>query len=67
MRSFDRRAGDHHRGRASVVSDWQMGVVWLQGVCRPAEHAADVICVVSASIEVGVIADLHGQVHRRFR
>ena len=67
MRSFDGRARYHHGRCSAMVSDWQMCVVWLQGVRGPAKHAADVMCVVAAGVEVGIVPNVHGQVHRHLR
>ena len=63
MGPLDGRAGDDDGRGAPVVADGQVCVVWLQGVRWSAEHAADVVGVVSAGVEVGVVAYLHRQVH----
>lgn len=40
-----------------------MLVVWLQGVLGAAEQHADIVGVVLAGVEVGIVADLQREVH----
>ncbi len=47
-----------------MVSHRQMGVVRLQGIVGSSEQTAHVEGVVLARVEVCVVANLHGQVHR---
>lgn len=55
-------AGDHDARGAAVVGNGEMRVVGLQGVVGTAEQNADVEGVVLADVEVGVVANGHGDV-----
>ncbi|MCY1336769.1 hypothetical protein D9M69_225820 [compost metagenome] len=61
QRAAHRGAGDADGGGTAVVADGHVLVVGQQGIVR-AEQAADVVGVVDAHIEVGVVADMRRQV-----
>ena len=54
----------HEARRPPVVAHRQVRVVGLQRGRGRAEEAADGVGVVVAGVEVGVVADGHGEVHR---
>lgn len=33
IRTTDWRTGDYDGGGAAVVADWEVGIVWLEGIC----------------------------------
>jgi len=47
-----------------MISNRDVIVVWLQRILWPAVHCAHTERMIPSGIEVGVIADEHGQVHR---
>lgn len=47
-----------------MVAHGEVFVVGLQGVCGAAKQHADVVGVVQAGVEVGVVAYAHGEVGR---
>lgn len=66
-RPADGRPGHDDGGRAAVVGDGHVLVVGLQRLVRAAEDRADGEGVPEPRVEVGVVADAHGQVQRHAR
>lgn len=61
--TVDGCARDDNAGRATVVTDGKVGVVGLQRVVGATEEDTDLEGVVVSGVEIGVVANLHGQVH----
>ena len=62
VRSPDRGSRHDDRGRATVVADGQVRVVWVEGVVEAADEGAGIDGVVLTDEEVGVVADAEGEV-----
>jgi len=62
VRTLDGCAADYDTRRSAVVTDRQMHVVWLQSILCSAEECSHVVRMVQAGVEVGVVANLHGEV-----
>ena len=62
FRTTDIGAGRTHGGRTTVIADRHVLVVRRQRIVR-AEQFADVLRVLDADVEVGVIADARRQMH----
>lgn len=56
-------ATDHHRRRSAMVGNRQMQPVRQQRIVFTAKHLANIAGVLFGGIEIGVVADLHWQMH----
>ena len=46
-----------------MISDRQVKVVWLKSILRPPNHYTNIVCVILAGVEVGVVSDENWQSH----